>query len=45
MTDSTTTEILELGRRWAEAEQCADVETLDALAVATSRWSGYWASF
>jgi ketosteroid isomerase-like protein len=34
MTDSTTTEILELGRRWAEAEQRADVDTLDALAVA-----------
>ncbi|MCW3820796.1 nuclear transport factor 2 family protein [Micromonospora sp. DR5-3] len=34
MTDSITTEILELGRRWAEAEQRADVETLDALAVA-----------
>lgn len=34
MTNSTTAEILELGRRWAEAEQRADVETLDALAVA-----------
>src|SRR5262249_16619882 len=34
MTDPTTTEILELGRRWAQAEQHADVETLDALAVA-----------
>jgi ketosteroid isomerase-like protein len=34
MTDSTTTQILELGRRWADAEQRADVETLDALAVA-----------
>ncbi|MFU8876239.1 nuclear transport factor 2 family protein [Micromonospora sp. SL4-19] len=34
MTDSTTTEILELGRRWAEAEQRADVETLEALTVA-----------
>jgi ketosteroid isomerase-like protein len=34
MTDPTTTEILELGRRWADAEQHADVETLDALAVA-----------
>lgn len=34
MTDSITTEILELGRRWAEAEQRADIETLDALAAA-----------
>ncbi|HKF31054.1 MAG TPA: nuclear transport factor 2 family protein [Jatrophihabitantaceae bacterium] len=34
MTDSITTEILQLGHRWAEAEQRADVETLDALAVA-----------
>jgi ketosteroid isomerase-like protein len=34
MTNSTATEVFELGRRWAEAEQRADVETLDALAVA-----------
>jgi ketosteroid isomerase-like protein len=34
MTEGTTKEILELGRRWAEAEQHADVETLAALAVA-----------
>lgn len=34
MTDLTTADILELGRRWAEAEQRAEVETLDALAVA-----------
>ena len=30
---STETEIRELGRRWAEAEQRADVEALDALAT------------
>ncbi|OKI56362.1 nuclear transport factor 2 family protein [Micromonospora sp. CB01531] len=34
MTDPTTADVLELGRRWAEAEQRADVETLDALTVA-----------
>lgn len=34
MTESTTTEILELGRHWAEAERRADVEALDALTVA-----------
>jgi hypothetical protein len=31
MSDSTTIEVLGLGRRWAEAEQRADVETLDAV--------------
>jgi ketosteroid isomerase-like protein len=34
MTEPTITEILELGRRWAEAEQRADSEALDALTVA-----------
>ena len=34
MTDPTTAEILNLGRRWAEAEQRADTDALDALAVA-----------
>lgn len=30
---STETEILELGQRWAAAEQAGDVSTLDAMAV------------
>ncbi|MFU8854816.1 nuclear transport factor 2 family protein [Micromonospora sp. SL1-18] len=34
MTDLITTDIFELGQRWAEAEQRADIEALDALAVA-----------
>jgi hypothetical protein len=33
MTSDTTTEILALGKRWAEAEQSADAAVLDDIAV------------
>lgn len=40
MTNDTTTEILALGKRWAEAEQSADTAVLDDLAVDEFRLVG-----
>ena len=40
MTSDTTTEILALGKRWAEAEQSADTAVLDDIAVDEFRLVG-----
>jgi hypothetical protein len=40
MTSGTTTEILALGKRWAEVEQSADTAVLDDIAVDELRLVG-----